>query len=677
MPLSTVRARRLPGVPRRICFPLPLSLCVAFSLLVSSGVAAQQRTRAVEPSLDSLLNTRISAPSKYAQSSAESPASVSIITWEEIRRYGYRNLQDVLESVRGFYVINDRNYPYLGTRGFSRPTDYNDRILVLVDGHTMNEQVWGSTGIGTDLPINLDAVERIEIVRGPGSVLYGTSAMFAVINIVTKNGQEIDGVIVGGGVGSGRMRQGSMAVGHSIGTRGSYSLSGLITHSDGSDLYFPEYDTPETQFGVARGLDWERSVSGLGSITWDGLTARGGYVSRDKGIPTGAFGTAFGDPRTQSHDETLWGDLSMQRQLGGSYRFSARVYADRYRNSGVWAYDAGPVDTDGGGSTDVGGEAMVVWDPSSRDRFTIGTEFRHVMQAEYHERLADGSVASDDAPFDVMSVFVQNELQLVPRLKLVTGLRFDHNSLTRHALTPRLALLVTPDSRTTLKLLYGSAFRAPSVAEADLTTFYYTRNPGLKAERAQTVELEIQRRIAAPLLFGVSLYEYRVEDLIDPLLSEDGASQQFRNVANVAAYGAEFQMEVMPAGPFSGRATYAVQRAETEPSDESLTNSPAHVATLSAAVHDWNGFRPAVTIRYESGRRTLTGSSTPAFARADLNVAFESFDRIASWLRDTRLSLRVTNAFNATYFSPGGVEHRQAAIAQDGRTFLLRLDRRF
>ncbi len=134
-------------------------------------------------SLDSLLNIKISTAAKYEQTSREAPASVTIISSEDIERFGYRTLDEVLMTVRGFYTSYDRNYSYVGIRGFSRPTDYNDRVLLLINGHTTNENFYGSAFIGTDLALNLEAVDRIEIVRGPGSALYGTGAMFAVINI--------------------------------------------------------------------------------------------------------------------------------------------------------------------------------------------------------------------------------------------------------------------------------------------------------------------------------------------------------------------------------------------------------------------------------------------------------------------------------------------------------------
>lgn len=153
-------------------------------------------------SLDSLLNIKISAASKYLQKISEIPASVTIITSDEISRYGYQELSEVLNSIKGFYISYDRNYSYLGVRGFSRPTDFNNRILLMLNGHSMNENIYGAAYIGTDLGINLKSVERIEIVRGPSSALYGSNAMFAVINIITKKGNAIDGLQVDAGIGS-------------------------------------------------------------------------------------------------------------------------------------------------------------------------------------------------------------------------------------------------------------------------------------------------------------------------------------------------------------------------------------------------------------------------------------------------------------------------------------------
>jgi iron complex outermembrane receptor protein len=643
-----------------------------------TAVDAQQRSAPAGLSLDSLLNTRISAASKYEQRAAEAPASVTIITSDDIRQFGYRNLQEVLEGVRGFYVSNDHNYPYLGTRGFSRPTDYNNRILVLVDGHTLNESVWGGVQIGANLPINLNAVERIEVVRGPGSVLYGTSAMFAVINLVTKSGIELDGLATSVNVGSMGMREIGAAGGHSLGARGSIVGSVLASRSAGQDLYFAEFDAPESANGLVRRLDWEERLSGMGALEWGGITARTGYIWRAKGIPTGPYDAIFGDDRAKTIDYNMWGEVALDREIHNAYRLSARLYADRYGYEGAYPYEADIVYSDVAASTSLGAEAMVVWDANSRNRLTLGAEYRRTLRAQYTEFYEDGSVYDDDAPYHTVSVFAQNELHLLPRLTLVTGLRLDKTLDLERAVAPRVALIATPDRLTTIKALYGEAFRAPAAAEARLTTSFYQRNPSLKPERIHTVELGVQRRLAKPLLAGASLYEYRISNLIDQIAIDTSGTLQFANVAASEGHGLELDLDVVPGGPVSARAAIAWQRTEDRSTEALLTNSPERIGTLSLTARVSDALRSAVVVRHESGRLTLDGSSTPDFVRTDLNVGYDlPKSLLGDAGRSADLSLRVTNLFDKRYFTPGGVEHRQMAIVQDGRALTMRFDWRY
>ena len=134
----------------------------------ATSLSAQAVTDSMVLSLDSLLSTKISTAAKYQQTMSEAASSVTIITAEDIHRHGYRTLPEALAATRGFYLSYDRNYSFLGARGFSRPSDYNNRILVLVDGNAINESVFGGAPVGTDLGVPMESLERIEIVRGPG-----------------------------------------------------------------------------------------------------------------------------------------------------------------------------------------------------------------------------------------------------------------------------------------------------------------------------------------------------------------------------------------------------------------------------------------------------------------------------------------------------------------------------
>jgi iron complex outermembrane receptor protein len=189
--------------------PTVAALLLAAELIVGQSRTApgqfQDQSGVPDITLEHLLSAEIDTvfgASRYRQRVTEAPASVSIVTREEIEQFGYRTFGDVLRGVRGFYVSNDRNYSYLGTRGFSRPGDYNTRVLVLIDGHRLNDNVYDAVLIGTEFPLDIDLIERIEFVRGPGSSLYGTNAVFAVVNVVTRRGAGIDGLHVSAEAGN-------------------------------------------------------------------------------------------------------------------------------------------------------------------------------------------------------------------------------------------------------------------------------------------------------------------------------------------------------------------------------------------------------------------------------------------------------------------------------------------
>ena len=131
------------------------------------------------------------------QKPTEAPSSVTVITSDEIKKYGHRTLADVLQSVQGFHVSYDRNYAFLGARGVSLG-DFNSRILLLVDGHRVNNNLTDGAYIDTAFILDIDLIDRVEIIRGPGSVLYGNNAFFGVINVITRQGEQLNGAEVSG-----------------------------------------------------------------------------------------------------------------------------------------------------------------------------------------------------------------------------------------------------------------------------------------------------------------------------------------------------------------------------------------------------------------------------------------------------------------------------------------------
>ncbi|HEY2083120.1 MAG TPA: TonB-dependent receptor plug domain-containing protein [Verrucomicrobiae bacterium] len=185
------------------------AFCVIGLALFASAAHAADLT---DLDITNLMEIPITTASKYEQKPTEAPASTTVITSEDIKRYGYRTLGDALASVPGFYVSYDRNYQFLGARGVNLG-DFNSRILLLVDGHRINSDLTDGAFIDTAFILDVDLIERIEIVRGPGSVLYGDNAFFGVINVITRRANSVNGAEVSGSYGEFNTYQTRVSVG--------------------------------------------------------------------------------------------------------------------------------------------------------------------------------------------------------------------------------------------------------------------------------------------------------------------------------------------------------------------------------------------------------------------------------------------------------------------------------
>jgi len=272
---------------------------------------------------------KVYGASKMEQKSSEAPSSVSLITADEIKRYGYRTLAEAIQSVQGFNVSYDRNYSFLGARGINLG-DFNSRILVLVDGHRINNNLTDGAYLDTAAFIDIDLVDRIEIIRGPGSVLYGNNAFFGVINVITRNGGQVNGAEVSGEYGSFDSYKGRFSYGQSFTNGLQFLFSGSLYDSAGEeDLFYKEFNTPAQNNGIAHDLDDDAFKSFFGSISYQGLTLEGGYLWREKGNPTAQYGTTFNDPRLRTTDERGYVNLKYTRSFENLFDLTAQVYYDR------------------------------------------------------------------------------------------------------------------------------------------------------------------------------------------------------------------------------------------------------------------------------------------------------------------------------------------------------------
>lgn len=621
-------------------------------------------------SLEDLMNVKVETvvgASKYRQRLTEAPASVTIVTADEIAAQRYRSVADVLRSVRGFYVTYDRNYHYIGTRGFVRPGDYNSRILVLIDGHRLNDNIFGGALIGQEFPVDINLVDRIEVVRGPGSALYGSSAMFGVVNVITRRAAALPGTTVsflGGGqqtaattVSYGRLTDG--------GTSMLASVSTLRSHG-ARDLYYPEFGASDTA-GHVWNADRTRRINGLVNWARGGLSVQALYGVREKHVPTAAFGARFNDPDTRTVDGQGFVDASYSRVWRNGVELAGRVFADRYQYSGYLAYegDGQPVmNHDMARGSWWGGELRLSKRLWRRHRATAGVEFRDdLRQRQRNYDLTPFTEYLDDSrDSDWRSFFAEDEWLVNDRVRVHLGMRRDAYSDVPASMNPRAGLILSPGRTTTVKLLYGEAFRAPTVYElywvqADVTK----ANPALGHEEMRNTEVVLEQHLGAHWRLSANAFLLRVRGLVDQFEDVDGLLT-YRNRGAVDGSGVEVELEGRWANGVLVRGSHTLQRSRNPLTGESLTNSPGALFQSSVTVPlARHGASASMNLQAMSRRTTLSGAVAPAYAITNLAV---SVPRLRSRLE---LGASVWNLFNRVYADPGGEEHRQALIPQDGR----------
>jgi iron complex outermembrane receptor protein len=623
-----------------------------------------------EMDLQDLMNQKVVTASKYSQSSAEAASSIGVITAEEIKQFGYRTLGEALNSQRGMYLSNDKNYLYLGSRGFSRPTDYNNRIVVMIDGHILNEVVYGASYMGNEAGINLDYIERIEIIRGPGASVYGSGSMLNIINLITKKGSEINGVTVSAAAGSYGRKELSAVYGKKI-KNTDISVSGIGGTYKGEDYYFSELDDPETNFGKSIGNDWEKYIGFQTAITNHNFKLSSGYSNRSKGIPTGAFNTDLtGDAR--SADERFYIESSYRQELKKNSSLLFRLYYDDYRYSG--SYPSGGEDFfDGSKGQWSGGEVQYYLEAGKRNVITAGIEYKYVFRNDYREWDNSTSYFNQNYPFSFFSVYVQDQIKIVQKLNLTAGLRYDQYSVFGHAASPRLALVYKYSDVSSVKLLYSEAFRIPNLYES----FYesnndHKTNPDIRSEKIRALEIAWSHKISGSFFGSLSLYRFSVYNLIDQILDDSDDLTVFLNLGRATGTGAEYEIKYKNKGSRTqGYLNFTLQQTIDNDTREALSNSPEFLLKSGIALKVSKYFNVVPEFYYETGRKTLSGKEA-----GDVYL-FNLVINSATFLNHFEASIKARNLLNIKYFAPGGYEHDQDKLVQDSRSIYVKLTAHF
>lgn len=676
---------------------------LSFSLVLLAGAAQAAddppRDLTAVP-FERLVGMEVYSASRFAQRASDAPSTVIVIGASEIRAYGWRTLADVARSVRGLNVNYDRNYSYLGERGFLRPGDYNTRFLLQIDGMRVNDVVYDQAPIGGEFPLDLELIERIEFVPGPGSSVYGSNAFFGVINVVTRRPGEQTGTHAALAAGQAGYRRAQASTGWGHGG-GHWLLSASAARSTGRDLYFPEFDTPDQNHGVAQGLDTESVKHVYASATYGALRVTALAAERIKGIPTASWEQPFNDGRTRTRDVQSQLDLTWNTAVATGVRLDLHAFAARTTSNASYVYDSRvTLNHDSTVSQWAGLELKAIVRRYSGHKLVMGVDLQRDASMVQQNYDTDPYVLylDDRRQGSRAGVYLQDEWTVHPGLLLNAGLRHDRHTGAGGVTSPRVALIVQPSEATTVKLISGTAYRAPNSYEK-----YYKfigdggqlANPALGRERIRSHELALVRQFGDAARLTATVFRNRVDGLITQLIDPEQGLPRFFNVGSASVRGVGLEYEHHFGSGASLRASASRFDASDEiqwpaparrapparsmlvlpalydtPAGASQVNSPRMLAKFNAQLPAWHGWRAGLEAQYEGPRRALAGTAA-GYTVVNLNLVSASLGH------GTEVALTVTNLLDRRYADPASFEHLQTAIPQDGRTLAARMSRSF
>lgn len=648
---------------------------------------------------------QVTAVSRAEERVREAPSSVTIVPAEELRAFRYPTLAEALRGVPGIYVSDDRSYTSVGIRGVSELGSYGNRVLVLSDGQPLNDNWVGSSYVGYDGRADLGDVDRLEVVRGPGSVVHGNSAFSGVINVVTRPYSARPRVEAGVGAEGDGVLRARVRAEAPLGASSGIWASAAMARGSGRDFYFPEFAATPPAFGHARGVDDFDAATLQGRAQHGVLSVQWFWTTHEKELPTGVYTTVLGDPRAHQRDDRALLELRAEPRILPNVTWLSRLHGNMYRFHGSYPREAeeGGLETDTYRGAWIGLEQRLEITPQRNLRIFVGGELQSHFQVDQLAMNERGVLLDETGDrgrnYGVGAAYASVDARPSSRLSLHAGARLDAYSTFGSAINPRFSAVYRPYDAGNLKLIAGKAFRAPSVYE-----LYYNdggltqiQSPELGPEHIYSLELEFAHKFNPLVSANASVFGNYVADLVasrgegtsaDPIhyvnssvpLATTGAELGLRRDLRSGAF---FQASYgfLLARNLSDRSADALLAFEANPDSRHVPNVPTHLFMLKGMFPvAGKSLRIASRFTAESGRYDRydqEGDPAQQHTRAALlwdvvltgTVSPEGVHHpLIDW------ALGIYNVADYRYSAPVSSEFVQRTIPQTGRTLLLSAD---
>jgi len=669
-------------------------------------------------SLEDLMNVEIVSAVKQRQHIADAPSVVSVITEKQIKERGYLSIDEALQSIAGLDIITDHYQPNMGIRGINGGLRSWSRLLkVMIDGQPVSFRSNSDNYIDASL-IPMQVIEKIEIVRGPNSALYGKNAFLGVINIITKSGSSLQEASISHYIASINQNT-SLGISTAWGGKknnfdfmfaSSYAQvdkSGLSPHNvPGRTIY--------DQFDVAK-YNQSNPLTVFAKLTYEKENIGKIILDANQQI-------------IDAHAEFLdWGTLTHNNRISlfNSYeriRYE-NVFFDDFNTQLSFTHSAGKplkhdildTDSDPGEwierevaytSYDLGGNISYFFD--DYNNVLVGIDYIsdiHDHQKYYTVnstglRTLNPGGTEGIKNFNNLGIYLQMILNVsrlfninfLNDLTLTAGYRFDYHNIYGDVLTYRLAAVYRLTEKLSTKLMYGTSFNAPSPVQL-YTNYIYpggiVGNPDLQPEKAKTVECAVMGKIIKNVTFSTNLFYTKIDDKIEYLLPYGQTTNMMaENVSIIYSAGIETELN---ATFYNNTAyvNYSYQKSILEKTDPVLekirVNTPLYPNHMIkfGDIYYLNEFFLDINLegKYISSR---IASDQNNFIYDPIHYATERYTLDPYFLMDltisstklkifeegaTKISLKIENLLDTKHYYPGFHNYDIPGI---GRTFYVR-----
>jgi outer membrane receptor protein involved in Fe transport len=545
-----------PGKTARLLF---LLLVFTINSEIFSQVADSSLSYIYKMDLEELMNTKITIATKSEKPISESPSTVSVITSDEIASMGARELADVLQTIPGFDISIRFTGEYgVGLRGV-KDSKTSSKILLMVDGIPVNQIFYGNSIQGYEM--NTDIIDRIEIIRGPGSALYGRNAFSGVINVITKNGNTQKGGLVKATLGKFNTKGISCYYGFK---KEKFNASFAVKR-----LYTDVSDSKLTEYSVLRRWNLFHDNLNINSTVSYGKFRFSGAFNNL--IAGGLFTKTFFTYRTGYYSLSYHNDISPKLSVGTEvYGYNAFYSEDieQARPDSNTYYPLGFYVRPEVNEYLHGFESEVKYKFSSNDELLFGiqadihgvknvllytnVDFRYdippALPGIGRNNLPLSKVqwfVNDGNSYNNLALFFQNVWYPFKELSITIGGRFDFDSQIGGVFNPRTGIVYEPCKNLVFKLLYGRAYRAPAPSEQYQYFGYATGNENLKPEIINSTEFGLSYRHKTTTQ-TVSIFQNYLTDMIYAAsLNSVDPDNKYYNIGKNSSRGIEYENKVL------------------------------------------------------------------------------------------------------------------------------------